>query len=143
MAVEWKVNKNPNAYREISKHEYSNSLKYGEFTRLPTYYNDGKYYMMNRDCHTLIWLCAICINIPEITEDNYKEVYRRIKIHEKLFGATTYAYNPKTDTKSERLFDINTIKSHIGIKTNGTWLDSKEWSQSVIDKIADDIRSTK
>lgn len=143
MAVEWKVNKNPNVYREISKEEYSNSLKYGDLLRLPTYYNDGKYYMMNRDCNTLIWLCAICINIPTITEDNYTEVYRRIKIHEKLFGATTYAYNPKTDTKSERLFDINIIKSHIGIKTNGTWLDSKEWSQSVIDKIADDIRSTK
>lgn len=143
MAVEWKVDKNPNAYREISKEEHENILNKGALFPTPTYYNDGRYYAMNCECHTLIWLCAICIHIPEITEDNYREVYRRISIHEKLFGAFMYNYNPQKDVKTERFFDLQMVKSNIGLKTNGSWLDKKEWAYSIMERIADDIKSSK
>lgn len=141
--IQWKVDKNPNAYREISKEEYDNSQELDGISKMPTYYNDGKYFMMDRECYTLIYLCAICISIPEITRDNYRDVHRRISIHEKLFGASMYDYNPKKDIKTERFFTLETIKKHIGIKTKSEWLDSKDWACTIIENIEKGIKDMK
>jgi hypothetical protein len=138
MSLEWKVNKNPNAYREISKEEYQDYFKKHNTFTLPTYYNDGKYFMMTLECYTLIWLCGIVIGIPKITEDNFEQVYKRINVHEKIFGASLYNYNPKTKMKSEYNFNLELVKKNIGISTNGTWVDTQEWKSMVIDRIVDD-----
>jgi hypothetical protein len=141
MALEWKVSDNVNAYRQISKEEYTIYFKRNNIFELPTYYNDGEYFMMSIECYTLIWICGITIGIPNITEDNCEKVFNRISIHEKLFGSFMHQVNPKTEMKVEYPFTIDMIKQHIGITTNGIWMDTQEWKEKVMQQIVDDSKS--
>lgn len=141
MALEWKVSENVNAYREISKEEYTHYFKTTNVFELPTYYNDGKYYMMNTECYTLIWLCGITIGIPEITKDNYEQVFNRINLHERLFGSFLHEYNPKNQIKSEHNYTLEMIKNNIGIKTNGIYMNVQEWKDHILKRIVDDTKN--
>lgn len=140
MALEWKVSDNANAYREVSKEEYNKQHKTNQVFELPSYYNDGKYFIMNTECYTLIWLCGITIGIPSITEDNYEKVYNRINLHERVFGSFLHEYNPKNQIKSDKPFTLDIIKQNIGITTNGIYMDVQEWKEHILKRIIDDTK---
>lgn len=141
MALVWNVKENENAYREVSKEEYTDYLSNRNIVELPTHADDGKYYMMTRECFTLIWLCGITIGVPNLTNENFEKVYNRINIHEKLFGCSLHNYNSKTQIREDAPLTLEIVKRNIGISTNGIYMSVDVWKKHLLKRIVDDTKN--
>jgi len=87
---------------------------------------DGQIREMNNQTSMLIFALGLSVGINEITKKNYKQVYFRIALMEKLNGAFLYRVYTKevggrtiTSRKGFK-FTLNAIKRNIGLKTNGS-----------------------
>jgi hypothetical protein len=49
--------------------------------------------------------------------------------------------NPKTQIKVEYPFTLDMIKQHIGITTNGIYMDTQEWKEKIMQQIVDVSKS--
>lgn len=125
--LQYDILKVPNAICKIdvSKEEFDKF--YGDDKKEKTQLNEfnqinisgGKYWRLNPVTNMLIFACGITIGIKEITENNYKNVYNRISIYEKIFGSfIIQSYidsETKTKTNKERPITLQDIKNHIGL----------------------------
>jgi len=72
---------------------------------------DGEEFRLNPITDALIWL-SITTSIGTITEENWKDVYRRIWLDEKLHGARLREGSDPRPITPEDVF------KHIGLRTN-------------------------
>lgn len=138
MSLNWNVQNVKNAYREVSKEEYEQESNH--FMYLPSYEEEGKYFVMNVECCKLIWVCGAIIGIPTIDEDNYEIIFNRINLYEKIFGCFMYKTNIHNQKVEDYPFTLDMIKNHIGLKTNGVFMSKIEWVKCVTDRIMDDSK---
>jgi len=136
MALTWDVTEIKNAYRRISEKEYNAVGNKNDFFSNPRHYDaeNNSYYELRTETNTLIFICGIFIGIPNITKDNYKKVYERIRFSEIIAGKTFLTEtNPKTNVKKEKPISLELIESHIGLKTNGIKLNKTQFLKKTTD----------
>jgi hypothetical protein len=131
MPLTWDVTKVKNAYRQITKEEYDALDKQRTLMPNPSYKDkvkdEERYYEMYSVCNMLIFICGQSIGIPKITEDNYVKVFERISFIEKLNGSFLVEINPKTKQKTSIPITLDQVKSHIGLKTNGSVFNKQQF----------------
>tara|TARA_R110000824_G_scaffold254700_3_gene443704 strand:+ start:924 stop:1337 length:414 start_codon:yes stop_codon:yes gene_type:complete len=122
MPLTWDVTKVKTAYREISKEEYDALEKQRTLMPNPSYIDKdlSQCYQMNTICNMLIFICGQSIGIPKITQENHVQVFERISFMEKLNGEFLAEINPKTKEKKSLPITLEQVKSHIGLRTNGS-----------------------
>ena len=81
--------------------------------------------------NALIWYTMI-IGINSITEDNWEQVYSRIRFHEKLFGSIRYKETETGDYES--VIEKDQVKDHIGLWTNASTLTAHKFKKSQIER---------
>ena len=82
----------------------------------------------------LVWLTVGC-ELGEITEENYRDFFARIKVFEKLFGAFLYG----EDGKDSYLTEDN-IKAHIGLTTNVLNKSFESFMLKISNKLKEDYK---
>jgi hypothetical protein len=75
--------------------------------------------------HTLIW-STMLIGMNSITEKNSKEFHKRLTEFEVIHGAGMIL-----EKGEARQPTIEEIKSHVGMKTNATIMDSRKWGNNL------------
>lgn len=82
-------------------------------------FSDEDYHVLD----TLIWM-SLATGIREITKENYKELYARIALIEKLFGAM------RAEKGRSVYFKIEEIEKCIGLVTNTTTLTRHQFNKN-------------
>lgn len=83
----------------------------------------------------IIDYCGLIIGIPEITEDNWKEVYRRIHLYERLSSPGGSIHLTTIDGPTKRYIKPEEVKRMIGLTTNGTREDRDEFAEKMFKSI--------
>jgi len=122
MALHWNVKNVKDAYREITKEEFESAERKIVMMQPHRYYDEeaDKYFEMHVELNMLIFVCGMFTGIPNITEDNYKRLSKRIEYLEKLNGAYLYDVNPSTNKRTPHFMDEEMVKRFIGLETNGS-----------------------
>lgn len=67
------------------------------------------------------------IGIPEITAQNWPEIFRRISFQSRVYGDSTL----RNDDGSSYFFTADDIKRRIGLKTNASKKSEAEWLEHI------------
>jgi hypothetical protein len=98
--------------------------------------NEDDTVKLNVVTESLIFI-GMAIGIGKITEDNASEVFGRISMYEKLFGATMCVFNDKG--KEQVFITPEDVNAHIGLSTNV----SKETEASFRKRMTDNFMRDK
>jgi hypothetical protein len=99
---------------------------------------DGTY-RLNPVTNALIW-GTMTIDIGQITEKNWKEVYRRIRAYERLVGAINQYYKPD-GTHYPRYVTAQDVYDHIGLRTNVATRTSAQWASRLLHMTDADVEA--
>lgn len=72
----------------------------------------------------LIW-ATMFVGMPEITEVNHQEFYRRIHLWEEKNGAQVHEHNEGETT--DIFVSLDDVKAHIGLYTNASRMSPKQF----------------
>lgn len=93
---------------------------------------------MNPITHNLIW-ASLFLGFNEITKANYKVIFKRMFLWEKVFGALCYeSVDEKIVPRYTTLADI---KAHIGMWTNSSKMTDAAFNKAFLNRCGDEANS--
>lgn len=107
--------------------------------RLPAHRGGKIEEQMRTWADLIIDYCGLIIGIPSITEDNWKRVYRRIHVYERITSPGGSIHYTDIDGHASRYVKPAEVKRMIGLTTNGVRKDREEFVDSLFSSVDDKV----